>query len=364
LLAIALVCVWSGGFAFALLVALCCLVLAREWVAMCGYAATDRPMLWMPILVVAAALSSGLEAAGGGLVVVLLGTAAALVVPSRRGSDAPHGGIRHGPDGDIRHGPAFETRHGPARPGQQPLPRVARGGPIEPGPDGTPGVSHDGTPNAGHDGTPSDGHGSSTSVANDDPTSVANDIDRCVARGGHDPAANASHRSPSRLDLAFGFPYLGLAAVALPWLRADPAAGLANTLFVLSVVWASDVGAYLVGRLIGGPKLAPAISPGKTWSGAAGGLLSAPVAGLAVAACFSTGFSPLHVTGLALGFGIISQAGDLLESALKRHFGVKDSGRIIPGHGGLLDRVDALLAVAPVAALLALTVGRGVVLWR
>jgi phosphatidate cytidylyltransferase len=173
-----------------------------------------------------------------------------------------------------------------------------------------------------------------------------------------------SRPAASRLTLAFGIPYLGLAAVALPWLRMDPVAGLANTLFVLSIVWASDVGAYLVGRLVGGPKLAPAISPGKTWSGAAGGLLGATSASLAVAACFSTMFSPLHVTELALGLGIISQAGDLFESALKRHFGVKDSGRIIPGHGGLLDRVDALLAVAPVAALLAFTVGRGVVLWR
>ena len=141
-------------------------------------------------------------------------------------------------------------------------------------------------------------------------------------------------------------------------------AGLANTLFALAIVWGSDIGAYVVGRLVGGPKLAPAISPGKTWSGAAGGLVSAALAGLAVAACFSTGFSPSHVIGLALGLGIISQAGDLLESALKRHFGVKDFGRIIPGHGGLLDRIDALLAVAPAAAVLAFTVGRGVVLWR
>jgi phosphatidate cytidylyltransferase len=167
-----------------------------------------------------------------------------------------------------------------------------------------------------------------------------------------------------RFAYAMGFPYLGPAAVALPWLRSDPAVGLANTLFVLCIVWASDIGAYLIGRILGGPRLVPAISPGKTWSGAIGGLVSAALAGLAVAACFAPKFSSLHVTAMAIGLGIISQAGDLLESALKRHFGVKDSGRIIPGHGGLLDRLDALLAVAPVAALLALTVGRGVVLWQ
>jgi phosphatidate cytidylyltransferase len=180
-----------------------------------------------------------------------------------------------------------------------------------------------------------------------------------VWRGG---VGSASGRG--RFAYAMGFPYLGLAALALPWLRADPAVGLANTLFVLCVVWASDIGAYVIGRLLGGPKLAPAISPGKTWSGAIGGLASAALAGVAVAAGFSPEISVLHVVALGVGLGIISQAGDLLESALKRHFGVKDSGRIIPGHGGLLDRLDALLAVAPVAALLALTVGRGVVLWR
>jgi phosphatidate cytidylyltransferase len=113
-----------------------------------------------------------------------------------------------------------------------------------------------------------------------------------------------------------------------------------------------------------GPKLAPAISPGKTWSGAVGGLVFAGLAGVIVAACFSSEFSPSHTAELAVGLGIVSQAGDLLESVLKRHFGVKDSGHIIPGHGGLLDRVDALLAVAPAAALLATFVGRGVVLWR
>jgi phosphatidate cytidylyltransferase len=178
------------------------------------------------------------------------------------------------------------------------------------------------------------------------------------------PAKAAASGMVSKFNLAFGFPYLGLAAIALPWLRADPAVGWPNALFMLSIIWASDIGAYVAGRLIGGPKLAPAISPGKTWSGAAGGLVSAAVTGIGVAACLSSGFSPSHVAKLAIGLGVISQAGDLLESALKRHFGVKDSGRIIPGHGGLLDRLDAVLAVAPVTAVLAFSVGRGVVLWR
>jgi phosphatidate cytidylyltransferase len=182
-----------------------------------------------------------------------------------------------------------------------------------------------------------------------------------VPRYGVPPAMRPTRH---RLALAFGVPYLGMTAVALPWLRDDPVEGLANTVFILFLIWAADVGAYLLGRLVGGPKLAPAISPGKTWSGTIGGLAAAALTGLATAACLSTGYSASHGIGLAIVLGIISQAGDLLESGLKRHFGVKDSGRIIPGHGGLLDRLDSLLAVAPAAALLALTVGRGVVLWR
>jgi phosphatidate cytidylyltransferase len=180
--------------------------------------------------------------------------------------------------------------------------------------------------------------------------------------GAQSTGAATPRRRP--LSLALGFPYIGLAAIALPWLRDNPISGLANILFVLAIVWGSDIGAYVVGRIVGGPKLAPAISPGKTWSGAAGGLASAVLAALGIAACLSSGYSPSHVMELAIGLGIVSQAGDLLESALKRRFGVKDSGHLIPGHGGLLDRLDALLAVAPVATLLAFTVGRGEVLWH
>jgi len=169
--------------------------------------------------------------------------------------------------------------------------------------------------------------------------------------------------SPSR-PLAFGIPYVGLAAVSLVWLRQQPGSGGANVIVLLLIVWASDIGAYVAGRAIGGPRLAPAISPGKTWSGAAGGLVAAAVVGLAASAIL--GNSGLHgrPAGLAVLVGVVSQAGDLFESQLKRHFGVKDSGTMIPGHGGLLDRLDAVLTAAPATALLALVLGRGVVLWQ
>ena len=166
-----------------------------------------------------------------------------------------------------------------------------------------------------------------------------------------------------RASLAAGVPYLGLAIVALAWLRDDSDAGRANVLFLLLVVWASDIGAYAAGRLMGGPKLAPRISPSKTWAGAAGGLLAAMAVGAAVAFNLNGGIVP-HILPVAAGIGVAAQLGDLLESAVKRHYGVKDSGRLIPGHGGLLDRLDGVLTAAPTAALLAVAAGRGVELWR
>jgi phosphatidate cytidylyltransferase len=164
------------------------------------------------------------------------------------------------------------------------------------------------------------------------------------------------------LTQAAGFVYVLPAAAAVLWLRNDAAVGWANVLFVLLTVSLTDVGAYLFGRLIGGAKLAPSISPGKTWSGAAGGLAVALVVGLVAAGLTD---SPLwRGPAVAAGLSVASQAGDLLESAIKRHFGVKDSGGLIPGHGGLFDRLDGLLMAAPVAALLAVALGRGVELWR
>jgi len=171
-----------------------------------------------------------------------------------------------------------------------------------------------------------------------------------------------SRRQPGALMLAAGVVYILPTTAALLWLRDDAAAGWANVLFILLTVSLTDVGAYLFGRLIGGPKLAPSISPGKTWSGGAGGLVFALVVGLGAAALTA---SPVwRALALAAALSVASQAGDLLESGIKRHFGVKDSGHLIPGHGGLLDRLDGLLAAAPLAALLAVMVGRGVELWR
>jgi phosphatidate cytidylyltransferase len=164
--------------------------------------------------------------------------------------------------------------------------------------------------------------------------------------------------------IAAGVPYIGVAAVALLWLRADATAGRADLLFLVLTVWASDIGAYLVGRWIGGPRLAPRISPGKTWSGAAGGLTGGCLCGLVVAHLFGGGSASWHVIAVAAVIGVVAQAGDLLESLIKRRFGVKDSGRTIPGHGGLLDRLDGLLTAGPVAALLALAAGRGLLLWQ
>jgi phosphatidate cytidylyltransferase len=147
------------------------------------------------------------------------------------------------------------------------------------------------------------------------------------------------------------------------WLRDDPVAGRADVLFLLLVVWAGDIGAYLIGRRIGGRRLAPRISPGKTWSGAVGGLLAAVAAGLLAAHVLSDA-APWRVAVIAAALGIVAQAGDLLESFVKRRLEVKDSGYLIPGHGGLFDRLDGVLAAAPVAAMLALTLGRGVVFWQ
>ena len=155
---------------------------------------------------------------------------------------------------------------------------------------------------------------------------------------------------PRRL-LALGILYIAPAVVALIWLRSQPN-GYWWVLLLAAVVWGGDVGAYLIGRLVGGPRLAPTISPGKTWSGAVGGTLVAVLCGVAI---WPERLALVAPSALLLS--LVAQAGDLLESAFKRRFGVKDSGRLIPGHGGLLDRLDGVLTSAPVAALILLVSG-------
>jgi phosphatidate cytidylyltransferase len=150
-----------------------------------------------------------------------------------------------------------------------------------------------------------------------------------------------------------GFVYAALAALALLWIRerADNADGLRLVLWVFIVVWSVDIGAYFAGRAIGGPKLAPSISPGKTWAGFYGGVAAATFFGAAWAL-----YTGLHLVLLLLAplFAAAAQGGDLFESWIKRRAGVKDSGRGLPGHGGVFDRVDGLLPVAILTALAAM----------
>jgi len=145
-----------------------------------------------------------------------------------------------------------------------------------------------------------------------------------------------------------GFLYALAAAVSLLWIRERATLGFDLILWVFIVVWSTDIGAYVVGRAIGGPKLAPAISPGKTWAGFYGGVAAATLLGGAWA--LSTGL--LFVTLLlAPLFAVAAQGGDLFESWMKRRAGVKDSGRWLPGHGGVFDRLDGLLPVAILTAI-------------
>lgn len=143
-----------------------------------------------------------------------------------------------------------------------------------------------------------------------------------------------------------GFLYAGLTAISLAAVRGDDFSGLAATIFLFGVVWATDIFAYFSGRTFGGPKLAPSISPGKTWSGAVGGTIAAIIAGLLVASLFNMPLTSSVMIVLILCLSVVSQLGDLFESSIKRRFGVKDSSQLIPGHGGVMDRVDGLAVAA------------------
>jgi len=148
----------------------------------------------------------------------------------------------------------------------------------------------------------------------------------------------------------FALFYVGLSALTLIWLRAVEDGGFWIALIVVGLVIATDIGAYFAGRLIGGPKLMPGISPSKTWAGLAGGMVLAALFTGAVVH-FGLGDMPpvqdlwWKIVALGAGLAVVAQIGDLFESRLKRKAGVKDSSKLIPGHGGLFDRVDGLLAV-------------------
>lgn len=151
---------------------------------------------------------------------------------------------------------------------------------------------------------------------------------------------------------AAGVLYTGLPALSLLWLRGDEPHGFLAAVFILVLVAVTDTAAYAAGRLIGGPRLWPRVSPNKTWSGLIGGVSASAVAGALFAYYAGGPITTLAMSGFLLG--LIAQGGDLAESALKRRFGVKDASNLIPGHGGVLDRLDGVVAVAVAAALFAL----------
>lgn len=170
-----------------------------------------------------------------------------------------------------------------------------------------------------------------------------------------------------RLWPAAGVVYAGT-LIAPVLLRADPGYGFLAVIFLFAVVWVTDILAFFAGRAIGGPKLWLRVSPKKTWSGAIGGAVGAMIAGLA-AALIGGLANVTAVALLAIGLSAVSQAGDLLESAIKRSFGSKDASHLIPGHGGVMDRLDGFLAAALAAAIIGLTRGgtdataSGLLLW-
>jgi phosphatidate cytidylyltransferase len=166
---------------------------------------------------------------------------------------------------------------------------------------------------------------------------------------------------------ALGGCYAFAALIASVAVRLDPVWGFTALMFVLLIVWVTDIGGYFAGRGIGGPKLWPRVSPKKTWAGAIGGFAASLMVGAGFAA-FGLGKAlPMLLLGAILS--IASQLGDLFESAVKRRFGVKDSSHIIPGHGGLLDRLDGFVAAVVLAAIFGFLrsgadgVGRGLMVW-
>ncbi len=171
-----------------------------------------------------------------------------------------------------------------------------------------------------------------------------------------------------RAWVAGGLLYAGIMLLAPLFLRRDPAYGFGAIVLLFAVVWATDILAYFGGRTFGGPKLLPSVSPKKTWSGAVCGTLGAMACGVAGAAWFGAR-DLAAIAALALVLSVASQGGDLLESWIKRHFGAKDASHLIPGHGGVMDRLDGFWAAALVACAIGLSRGgfdgaaRGFLVW-
>ena len=178
-------------------------------------------------------------------------------------------------------------------------------------------------------------------------------------------------RFPARNPLVWGscgILYAGIAYLGPALIRRDAAWGFVAVLFVAMTVWTTDISAYAVGRTLGGPLLWPRISPNKTWAGAVGGVLGGVAAGTSVA--YASGVDKLVAVGaVAFVLSVLTQAGDLFESAVKRRFGAKDAGSLIPGHGGLMDRLDGFLLAAFVALLIGIlrqgpdAPGQGLLVW-
>jgi phosphatidate cytidylyltransferase len=168
--------------------------------------------------------------------------------------------------------------------------------------------------------------------------------------------------------VAAGLPYAAAIGIAPIALRSDGENGFVAVIFLFAIVWTTDIVAYFLGRVIGGPKLLPRVSPKKTWSGAISGLAAAVLAAIAVAKV--AGFSGLYCIALVAAIlSAVAEAGDLFESRLKRRFGAKDSSHLIPGHGGLMDRLDGFVFAAAVAALIGVlrggveAPGQGLLAW-
>lgn len=188
-----------------------------------------------------------------------------------------------------------------------------------------------------------------------------------LAAGAAAAAATAltayKHDRPALPWMVLGAAYIVPTCLALAMLRGDAEHGRLTLLWLFAVVWATDIGAYAAGRAIGGPKLAPSVSPNKTWAGLLGGMTAAAAVGWSTSDITGLGH-PGAVAASSAALGAVAQVGDLFESGIKRHFGVKDASRLIPGHGGLFDRVDGLLAAALAVWLWSLPTGGGLPLWR